>query len=473
LAFHEGDDVGGIFVAGATGESERRVTSFGFDPAWSPDGNQIVFATEEVFDPASRQGRSALYVVASTGGTPRKLVDGDGVQPSWSPSGQHIVYWCNEKGQRDLCIVAAAGGAPERLTQDAAIDWSPTWSPDGRFIYFSSDRGGAMNVWRLPVDPSTAKPQGPPEPVTAGVQASASGPRFSRDGSRMAFRSRVASVNPVAIPFDPLTGRVGVPFLLDTRNSIRIPSGVSPDGKQIAYFSIGERQEDIFISTVGGPIRRVTDDAARDRAPIFTRDGRSLLFYSNRDGAWGGWMIDLDGGNLRQVAKADAVVYPLLSPKGDRIVFNPDAPRLGVFALTLGAAPDAATRLPGTTIDGRHLSVSAWSPDGSRLTGYLMPDIGRPSGVGVYDFSSKTTAMVSPDETFAVNWLADSRRVIYFTRQGRELVVLDTVTGRRTAVDVRLPAPAVDDFFAVSPDNKTIYYGAARVEADVWIVERK
>ncbi len=51
---------GGIFVAGATGESVRRVTDNGFDPAWSPDGKQIAFATEEIDDPTSRYGASTI-----------------------------------------------------------------------------------------------------------------------------------------------------------------------------------------------------------------------------------------------------------------------------------------------------------------------------------------------------------------------------------------------------------------------------
>ena len=473
MAFHESDDVGGIFVAGATGESVRRLTDIGFDPAWSSDGKQIAFTTEEITDPANRVGDSTLYIIDAAGGTPRRAVEGDAAQASWSPSGRHLVYWRNVGGQRDICVVAAAGGAAVPVTQDAAIDWSPVWSPDGRFIYFSSNRGGAMNLWRIPVDRSSGSVQGPAEAVTAGVQASAALPRFSKDGSRLAFRSRVASVNPVAIPFDPVTSRAGSPFVLDTRNSIRIPSDVSADGKQIAYFSLGDQQEDIFIGSPDGPMRRVTDDAARDRAPVFTPDGRSLVFYSNRDGNWAAWMVGVDGSNLRQIAKsATGVIYPLVSPKGDAIVFLSDSARRGMFMAPLGGGAPP-TPLQGTTVGGRHFSQTDWSPDGSRLAGYFVSEAGRPSGVGIYDLAAQAATLVSPDDTFAVKWLGDNRRVMYFTRNGRELVVLDTVTRARTALDVRLPAPSVSELFAISPDNRTIYYGAARSEADIWIAERK
>src|SRR5436190_1922352 len=172
IAFHQSDAIGGIFLAGATGESVRRLTDFGFDPAWSPDGKQIAFATEEIIDPSARQADSTLYVVGVGGGAPRKVVDGDAVQPSWSPSGKRIVYWSNSGGQRDICTVAATGGTPVAVTNDPAIDWSPVWSPDGRFVYFSSDRGGAMNLWRVALDQSSGRVQGLPEPVRAGVQAS-------------------------------------------------------------------------------------------------------------------------------------------------------------------------------------------------------------------------------------------------------------------------------------------------------------
>ena len=73
-----------------------------------------------------------------------------------------------------------------RSRNDPAIDWSPVWSPDGQFIYFSSDRGGAMNLWRIAVEPSTGQSRHA-VPVTTGVQATASLPRCRRTGVAWRF----------------------------------------------------------------------------------------------------------------------------------------------------------------------------------------------------------------------------------------------------------------------------------------------
>ena len=335
-----------------------------------------------------------------------------------------------------------------------------------------------MNLWRVPVEPSSGRALGASEPVTVGVPASAALPRFSKDGSRLVFRSRVGSINPVAIPFDARTLRAGVPELLDTRNTIRVPSDVSPDGTQVAYSSVGERNEDLFIGS-GGDIRRVTDDPWRDRAPMFTPDGRWLVFYSNRDGKWGAWMVGVDGGNIRRISGPTiGTIYPQVSPKGDAIVYSGDVYSgdggRGVFSVPLPSKPESTqTQLPRMQIEGLHFVPTGWSPDGTRLTGQLLSDAGRPSGVGVYDLGTQTLTMPVRDATYAAKWLADSRRLIYFTKNGAELVVLDTTTGKRAVVDVRLPGPSTSDMFAISPDNRTIYYGAARAEADIWILERK
>ena len=474
IAFHESDEAGGIFVAGATGESVRRLTEIGFEPAWSPDGAQIAFTTEEITDPANRLGDSTLYIVAAGGGPLRKIVDGDAAQASWSPSGQRIVYWRTTGGQRDIYTVAATGGPAVALTQDAALDWSPVWAPDGRFIYYSSDRGGAMNLWRIAIDVASGQAAGSPEPVTVGVQASSALPRFSKDGSRLVFRSRIGSINPVAIPFDPATMRAGIPAVLDTQNNIRVPSDVSPDGSLLAYLNITERQEDLFVGPPDGPMRRVTDDASRDRAPVFTPDGRSLVFYSNRDGNWGAWIVGIDGGGLRKITGPNRGHVPEVSPKGDALVFAPISTSLGLFSVPLGGEANASpTALTGASVGGKSFIQSSWSSDGTRVAGVLRAENGRSSGVGVYDLAAKTMTTIVDDVTPGVRWLADSRRLVYFVNKGTALIVLDTLTRQRTVVDVRLPAPSTDEVFAISPDNRTIYYGAARAEADLWIVERK
>jgi hypothetical protein len=80
---------------------------------------------------------------------------------------------------------------------------------------------------------------------------------------------------------------------------------------------------------------------------------------------------------------------------------------------------------------------------------------------------------ISSDETDGAHWLPDNRRVVYFAGRGTVLVIVDSVTRQRTVVPVPLPAPATDDVFTVSRDGRTIYYGAQRVEADIWIAERK
>jgi TolB protein len=423
----------------------------------------------------SRQGESSLYVVDAAGGAPRKLVEGDAVQPQWSPSGARIVYWSNPRGQRDLYTVAASGGPAVPILEDAPLDWSPTWSRDGSFVYFSSNRGGTMALWRIEVDEATGRRKGDPEPVIAGVEGAAAHPRFSKDGSRLVFRSRVSYVNPVALPLDSTGTRLGAPVVLDASNHARLPIDVSPDGAAISYFNLGEAQEDLFVSAIDGSrMRRITDDPARDRGPVFTGDGR-IVFYANRDGEWALWSVRMDGSGLHKVlATATGTIYPLVAPAGDRLVFTSAGGVRTLFSATFGpqsAGPVEA--LPNTHIGDMGLTATGWSPDGSKLVGALMSDGGRPMGVGVYDLAAKAVRRVSGDHSYAARWLCDSRRVVYFIDEGQHLAVLDTANGARKVLEQRLPGSVTDNMFAISRDCRTVYYGMLRAEADIWVVDRK
>jgi len=228
----------------------------------------------------------------------------------------------------------------------------------------------------------------------------------------------------------------------------------------------------LFVGPPGGSMRRVIDDVARDRAPVFMLGDKSLIFYSNRNGAWQVWKIGIDGSGLQQLTSLPGgAVYAVVSPKGDAVVANGDNGR--TMFITPLAAGGASRPLEGTTLDGTFFGANDWSADGTRLAGTLASASGRSVGVAIYDLAAKTTTQISTDETYAVRWLPDSRRVILFANGGSELVVLDTATKARTPIKVRLPAPSITDMFAISRDGRFIYYGGSRSEADIWIAERR
>ena len=127
IAFHSTREGGGIFMVGATGESVRRLSDFGYNPAWSPDGRFLVVSDTTFDRPQSRPALGKLWVISVEGGAKRPLPTADAVQPAWSPDGSRIAYWGNgEGGRRDIWTIAADGsGAPLPVTSDAAIELEP------------------------------------------------------------------------------------------------------------------------------------------------------------------------------------------------------------------------------------------------------------------------------------------------------------------------------------------------------------
>jgi Tol biopolymer transport system component len=478
IAFSEHDADGGILIVGATGESERRLTDFGGNPAWSPDGKQIVFASETVDLPHSRTSTSELFVVDVAGGTPKKITDSDAVHPKWSPSGQRIAFWAVVGGQRDLASVKADGTDRVAITNDAALDWAPEWSPDGRWIYFASDRGGAMAIWRIAVDEGTGRPSGEPEAVTAGVEAAMDLPSFSSDGRTLLFRSQMESTNPAAIPFDPVTERAGTPRILTTRTGILQPTSVSPDGQWIALANRGERQEDLFLMRSDGrEIKRLTDDLARDRGPRWTPDGSALVFYSNRSGSYTAWSIRPDGSNVTKLVEdpTRGFIYPSVSPIDGRLNVNSDSQRDEAYIASppFPASGERVQLIPNLAVDGGNVFPSLWSPDGKWLSATWVSASGEPGGVASYDLTARRAYRLSEDRgIWAAPFLPDGRRIVYFTTNS-ELVIVDVLPGKRRVIPVTLPLPAAREAIAVSPDGRTIYYGAQRTESNVWKVERK
>ena len=475
IAFRSEREGGGIFVMGATGESPRRLTDSGYNPAWSPDGKEIVLATEGIVRPVDRPLISKLSVVNVFTGASRVLFQGDAVQPHWFPHGHRIAYWAvSVPGHKDIWTLPASGGVPVPVTNDGAVNWNPVWSPQGNYIYFSSDRGGSVNLWRLPIEESTGKVLGPPEPITTPA-TDAAHISFSRDGRQLAYVQRTYTANLHKIGFDSGAGKiVGQPTAITQGSREAMQPSPSPDGQWLAFASLG-KQEDIFvIRTDGTALRQLTDDRHMDRAPCWSPDGKKIAFFSSRSGSnLEVWTVNPDGSGLQQVTYEGRgrVWFPVWSPDSTRLAYyvryqegrevHGDS-----FIMDLARPWKEQPHEPLPRLRNPDASYMAWSwsPDQRKLAATEWR-AAIASGIAVYLLDSRKCERLLDYGQYPL-WLRDNRRLLFANQE--KAFLLDSST--RNVKEVLSMAPnAVVPRFRLSHDDRVIYFSLGVTEADVWL----
>ena len=478
IAFRSERQGGGVFVMGATGEAVRRVSDFGYHPTWSPDGREIAVSTLPFLNAENRSLTSRIWVIDVTTGGKRLLLDQDAIEPSWSPHGHRIVYAGSSPSDLWSVGVHESPPKPIRITEDAVIDWNPVWAPDGNYVYYSSDRGGSMNLWRVRLDETSGKVLGKPEAVTTPSSYSTH-PRFCRDG-RLAYVQRTFTRNLHRVTFDPRSEKVvGQPVPL-TRGSMQADGPhFSPDGDSIVFGTIGKQENLWIIARDGAGLRQLTEGPYRDRAPRWSPDGKRIAFHSDRSGKFEIWTIHPDGSGLQQLTRIPRLTlyYSIWSPDGSRIAYRTQ--QGGAFLIEVppsGTSTAPPISLPPPPVAANSFRVRSWSPDGRKLAGHQNVPDGRGRGIVTYDLGSRTFENIVP-RGLSPEWLADSRRVIYITAGGEgaqerfessSVYLLDTRTGRERmlfSVDPHYLRPVT-----VSPDNLRICFPLVMVEADIWSV---
>ena len=128
-------------------------------PSWSPDGTKLAFTSD-------RGGRPQVYTMNADGSNVRRLTyEGDyNAAPVWSPQGDWIAYVCRIPGQYfKLCRITPDGRQVFQITKGRTIDDSPSWSPNGRHVVFSSLRRGKSQIYLINSDGTGL------EPLTSGA----------------------------------------------------------------------------------------------------------------------------------------------------------------------------------------------------------------------------------------------------------------------------------------------------------------
>jgi Tol biopolymer transport system component len=302
---------------------ETKLIEKGFNPDYSPDGKRIACD-------ASWAGPRRIWAVDSHGYNPQQLTSDTSegvshVRPRWAPDGRRIVFQNIERTKFDVRIFDLANGKSTWVTNDAVQDLNPVWSPSGRFVYFSSYRGGGINIWRVAIS-DNGTPAGMPQQLTIGAGQDVE-IAISRNGKRLAFSIVRQNADIWRLPVSPETGKVaGLPqdVVTTTREDSR--GAWSPDCKRIAFNSDRTGEMNIWLHSLEGRrSRQLTKGPGGDFQANWSPDGDWIVFFSSRAGNADIWCVNVNSGELKPLTKTTSVdVNPFFSPDGKLIAFNSD-----------------------------------------------------------------------------------------------------------------------------------------------------
>lgn len=231
-----------LWVADADGENPQSALNSAepiISPAWAPNGMQLAYVSFE--------SRKPVIFVHDVASGKRRLVanfKGSNSAPAWSPDGKSLAATLSRDGGSQLYLMdAAGGGEPKRLAQSSSIDTEPTFTADGRTIYFVSDRGGSPQIYRMSLS------GGSPERVTFGGTYNIS-PAVSADGKWLAYISRVSGAFKLHV-MDLSSGAISA--ITDT-TADENPS-FSPNSRLIIYATQQQGREALMTTTVDGKIK--------------------------------------------------------------------------------------------------------------------------------------------------------------------------------------------------------------------------
>ena len=234
-----------LIVADADGENPRVVMQSKeplMSPAWSPDGSSLAYVSFEARLPS-------VYVQTLKTGDRRLVSAQAGVNqaPAWSPDGKKLALVLSTRdGNLDIYVKDLTTGQLSRITTDPGIDTEPVWSKDGQSIYFTSDRAGGPQIYKVAIGAGD-------KPRRLTFQGSYSArPRLSPDESQLAFviqedgAYRIATLD--------LRGRGDVQVL--TKGHFDVSPSYAPNGAVLIYASRDKGRGVLALVSADGRVQQ-------------------------------------------------------------------------------------------------------------------------------------------------------------------------------------------------------------------------
>jgi Tol biopolymer transport system component len=443
------------------------------EPSLSPDRKEIAFVSG-----------GDIWTVPSTGGVAALLVShsANEARPLFSPDGRQLAFISSRTGSGDIYLLTLATGELKRLTFDDGFDQLDGWSRDGRWIYFSStsrDVGGLNDLFRVSANGGT------PMLVSADRYTNEFFSAPSPDGNTIAFSARgIASgqwwrkghshIDESELwllrAFD---NGAGAYERVTARGAKELWPMWSGDGRSLFYVSdradAGNKNgaQNIWTVTPGrSDARRVSNFTdGRVLWPSISYDGHEVVFEHN----FAIWKLDTESGKASEVAITrrgasagpgvdrvrlnDQIAELQLSPDGKKVAF---IVRGEVFAASAADGGDAA-RVSNSTAEEYQL---AWSPDSRRLV-YASERDGVPH-LFLYDFTSNAESQLTRDTADdSTPRFSPDGKLLAFIRGAKELRVMDVAakTDRVVTTGFFERPPLISDRpFVWSPDSKWLAY---------------